>query len=95
MEGLPVALMEAMASGLLCIAPAVDNIPTVLRTGETGYLMPDSEQSTINKTLDEAFNNYSTNTILRDNARLEIFNNYSYSYAINKWNELINNLINE
>lgn len=95
MEGLPVALMEAMSSGLLCIAPNVDNIPSVLRSGETGYLMPDSKQITINKTLDLAYSDYQTSSILRDNARIEILNNYSYSYAINKWNELINNLRNE
>jgi len=95
MEGLPVALMEAMASGLLCIAPARDNIPTVLRTRETGFLMPDSEQITINKTLNEACSKYSSYKHLGDNARLEICNNYSYTYAINKWNELLNNLRNE
>jgi colanic acid/amylovoran biosynthesis glycosyltransferase len=40
MEGIPVALMEAMACGLPVVATALSGIPELIRSGETGYLVP-------------------------------------------------------
>lgn len=37
-DGLPTVLLEAMASGTLCISTAVTGIPEVIRAGETGLL---------------------------------------------------------
>ena len=39
-EGLPVALIEAMALGKACIASSVNAIPEAIRNGETGLLVP-------------------------------------------------------
>jgi len=39
-EGLPMAILEAMASGLPLIATAVGDVPNVVRNGETGILLP-------------------------------------------------------
>jgi glycosyltransferase involved in cell wall biosynthesis len=39
-EGLPRALVEAMAAGLPCVANAVDGVKDVLTDGQTGYLVP-------------------------------------------------------
>ncbi|MFW6047358.1 MAG: glycosyltransferase [Candidatus Woesearchaeota archaeon] len=91
MEGLPVALMEAMACENTVIAPAVDNIPTVLIDKRTGYLMNSTSQEVVNKTLIEAYNNFHKDLHIRRSAREMIIDNYSYQSAISKWSSLLNN----
>ncbi|NIH80856.1 glycosyltransferase [Amycolatopsis viridis] len=39
-EGLPVAIVEAMAAGVPVVATAVNAVPDVVRPGETGLLVP-------------------------------------------------------
>jgi glycosyltransferase involved in cell wall biosynthesis len=39
-EGLPMALLEGMASGLPLVATAVGAVPTVVQNGQTGLLVP-------------------------------------------------------
>jgi glycosyltransferase involved in cell wall biosynthesis len=40
MEGIPVALMEAMANGIPVVATAISGIPELVRNGDTGWLVP-------------------------------------------------------
>jgi glycosyltransferase involved in cell wall biosynthesis len=39
MEGIPVALMEALACQVPCIATAISGVPEIIRSGETGLLV--------------------------------------------------------
>jgi len=46
-EGLPVALMEAMAARLPVIATAISGIPELVRDGETGWLIPANDAAAL------------------------------------------------
>jgi glycosyltransferase involved in cell wall biosynthesis len=40
MEGIPVALMEAMVSGIPVVATSISGIPELVKHGDTGWLVP-------------------------------------------------------
>jgi colanic acid/amylovoran biosynthesis glycosyltransferase len=47
MEGIPVSLMEAMASKLPAIATKISGIPELVRHGETGWLIPPEDPQSL------------------------------------------------
>lgn len=51
MEGVPVALMEAMAAGVPVIATRLSGVPELVRDGETGLLAEHSDVSSLRDTL--------------------------------------------
>lgn len=51
-EGLPVVLMEAMATGLPVIASRIAGIPELVREGETGFLIPAGDTATLIRAID-------------------------------------------
>ncbi len=50
-EGIPVVLMEAMASGVNCIASQISGIPELVEDGVTGFLTPQRDAKAIAKAL--------------------------------------------
>jgi glycosyltransferase involved in cell wall biosynthesis len=44
-EGLPIALLEALAAGLPCVVTSVGGVPEVVQHGREGYLVPAGEPS--------------------------------------------------
>lgn len=51
MEGIPVALMEALACQVPAVATAISGIPELIRPGETGYLVSPANPRAIANTL--------------------------------------------
>ncbi|RWX61715.1 colanic acid biosynthesis glycosyltransferase WcaL [Mesorhizobium sp. M4B.F.Ca.ET.089.01.1.1] len=47
MEGIPVALMEAMAAGLIAVSTVHSGIPELIQDLETGFLAPERDVSTL------------------------------------------------
>jgi glycosyltransferase involved in cell wall biosynthesis len=90
-EGLPCAMMEAMATGLAVIVPAVGDIPDVIQHNINGYIYNNSKEELIHY-MDEVYNNYASLDILRAKARETIVSGHSYQVATEKWDELLKNI---
>jgi glycosyltransferase involved in cell wall biosynthesis len=56
-EGIPNALLEAMAAGRACVATAVGGTPEVLADGRTGWLVPPADPEALAVALAEALEN--------------------------------------
>lgn len=54
MEGLPVALMEALATGLTAVSTRQSGIPELIRDGVTGYLAEPGDPSDLARALERA-----------------------------------------
>ena len=55
MEGIPVALMEAMASRVPVIATAISGVPELVRPGETGWLVPPEDVDALANALTDIY----------------------------------------
>ncbi len=55
MEGIPVALMEAMASEIPVVATSISGIPELVQDEETGWLVPPESASSIAKALNSIY----------------------------------------
>jgi glycosyltransferase involved in cell wall biosynthesis len=55
-EGLPIALLEAMAAGVPCVATAVGGIPEVVTDGDEGFLVTSGDTSAFTVRLEKVLN---------------------------------------
>ncbi len=57
MEGIPVALMEAMVSGIPVVATSISGIPELVRNGDTGWLVPPENVEALADALSQIYSN--------------------------------------
>ncbi len=75
-EGLPYAIIEAMASGLPIVASSVGGIPDVIRNGENGFLIePGDIQGLV----------YYLETLIKDSNLRESIGVKNHLYAITEY----------
>jgi len=55
MEGIPVALMEAMATGIPVVATSISGIPELVRNGDTGWLVPPEDVNALAEALSQIY----------------------------------------
>jgi glycosyltransferase involved in cell wall biosynthesis len=71
-EGLPVALIEAMALGKGCIASDTDAIPEAVEHLKTGFLIPPNNCSMLEKSIENLLSDNALRRELGINARLKV-----------------------
>ena len=57
MEGLPVSIMEAMATELPVIATAISGIPELVKDGDTGYLVDTADELQLAAAIEKVYQN--------------------------------------
>ena len=87
-EGLPCAMMEAMACELIVIVSPVGDIADVIKHKVNGYLHDNSKDELVHCML-ESYKNYHSLDLMRKKARQTIIDGHSYDVATSKWNELL------
>jgi glycosyltransferase involved in cell wall biosynthesis len=91
-EGMPTALMQAMACELICISSKVGNISDLIKHEKNGYLFESKNEEELSKLMLKSYSNVNLSIKLGVQARKDIILNHSYSSAIKKWNTLIENI---
>ena len=87
-EGLPMALIEAMAAGLPCVATAVGGIPTVL-SGDAGILVPPEDPDAVAGALMRLASDDLMRRQLADRALRKVQAQYGLQPVVNTYLELL------
>jgi glycosyltransferase involved in cell wall biosynthesis len=90
-EGLPCALLESMACGLIPIVPDVGDICDVVKTGKNGIIY-DGTKEQLGLRMKEIYLNYKDLAEMRHNARETIVRHHSYQTATSRWNDLLDSI---
>jgi len=90
-EGLPNALLEAMACGIPVLATPVGAIPDFIKDGKTGFIMKSNVPSCITKNIIRCIENENFDTVAK-NARGLIEREFTFEVTIIKWDKLISEL---
>ncbi|MES2391924.1 MAG: glycosyltransferase [Acidobacteriota bacterium] len=76
-EGIPVALMEAMALGLPCVSTTVAGIPELIQTGRDGLLVAPSNVEELAEAIESLANDPALRNFLGRSARRRIIRDYN------------------
>lgn len=84
-EGLPIAVIEAMAAGLPIMCTAVGGLPKVIRHGETGLLAPAGDRETYATLLAELVHDAGRRGALGDAARADVARRFSLDRVVDDY----------
>jgi len=88
-EGLPMALLEAMAAGLPIVATAVGGVPQAIRHRETGLLVPAEKPEALAESLMSLFGNTTLRQSLGHAARRRFLEEYEVSHMTEAYERLL------
>ena len=91
-EGLPCALMEAMACELLCVSTDVGNVGDLIIDGKTGFLFREPNPQRMGEVLLSLLKDYPQLRFVRKAAREHIDNHQSFTSATAKWDKLLSEI---
>ncbi|MFO7294113.1 MAG: glycosyltransferase [Acidimicrobiia bacterium] len=92
-EGLPVAILEAMALGKPVVATAVGGVPSVVIDGETGRLVPPKDPAALAKTIGELLDDPALRQRLGGAARELIERRYSLARMVERYENVYDEVL--
>lgn len=93
-EGMPVSLMEAMASGLPVVATNVGGVSELVVDGETGFFVPSRNPSLLAEKIKILIDNKTLRETMGIKGRARIKDNFTLEAMVKKTEELYKGLIN-
>jgi glycosyltransferase involved in cell wall biosynthesis len=92
-EGLPVAVLEAMAASVPVVATAVGGTPEVVEDGVTGWLVPPGNVALLAERIGELLANDGERRRLGDTARQRIEKEFTFPRMSEQYQELFERLV--
>lgn len=93
MEGIPVSLMEAMATGLITLSTYHSGIPELITHQQTGFLIAERDEKALGNLLSEiAAGQYDLEQIRRD-ARNKVCEEFNQQFWVNRLQHLCSELV--
>lgn len=90
-EGLPNAMLEAMACGTPVLATPVGAITDVIKDGKTGFIMENNSPECIARNINRVLNHSNLEQIAQ-NAHALVEREYTYEKAVERWREIIESI---
>ncbi len=91
-EGLPRAMLEAMACGTPVLATPVGGIPDIIKDAETGFIMPANSPECIAENVVRALEHPKLDEIV-SNARKLVEEGYSYEVVVEKYRQMLSEIV--
>lgn len=93
MEGIPVALMEAMAAELPALATAISGVPELVRPHKTGYLVPPEDVPALAEALAHIYHHPEEAVQLAQNGRALVLSEFELRTNVQQLSELFTRLL--
>jgi glycosyltransferase involved in cell wall biosynthesis len=91
-EGLPVALLEALAAGLPAVVTAVGGVPEVIHDGVHGFLVPPADPSALGAKIDVLLRNPALRRTMGQAGSSRAREVFSFAGSSRRWVELLERL---
>jgi colanic acid/amylovoran biosynthesis glycosyltransferase len=92
MEGIPVSLMEAMASGVLVISTIHSGIPELIDHNESGFLVPEKDSNEIKNRLERLNSTVINSSKIKNNAVTKVNADFNAKDLNNALSSLMNDI---
>lgn len=88
-EGMPLAILEAMAAGLPVIATSVGAVPQIIQDGQSGLIVPPGDSDALANALLHVINTPADTTTYRSNARNRVRALYDQRIMVRRYAEVV------
>jgi glycosyltransferase involved in cell wall biosynthesis len=93
MEGIPVALMEAMAAGVPVVATRLSGIPELVRDGEGGLLVPERDPAALADAMERLARDPALGARLAEGARRAVERDFDRARNVERLEGLLNGVV--